>query len=73
MGARGLVRLGTTDQSGSLVPVGIPYRRRRRAISRQDYQSTKLPRRTRVLIIIGLAILAWLPIIAVGYAITVWI
>jgi hypothetical protein len=73
MGARGLVRLGTTDQSGHLIPVGIPYRRRRGAVSRQDHQPTKLPPRTRVLIIIGLAILAWLPIIAVGYAITVWV
>ena len=30
-----------------------------------------LPRRIRALIILGLAILAWLPIIALGYAITV--
>ena len=72
MAARGAVRLKTADQPG-LTALNVPYRRARRAASRQFYRQDKLPLRTRAMIIIGLAALAWLPVIAVGYAVALWI
>ena len=67
MGARALVRLGISER-----PKTIHRRGQTRPISRQDFDASKLPLRTRALIITSLAILAWLPAIALGYVISSW-
>jgi hypothetical protein len=71
MGARGVVRLGTVERTaGRLSTADRPGRV---VVSRPDYPATKLPFRTRALLIIGLALLAWVPVLAAGYVIAVWI
>ena len=71
MGARGVVRLGTVERTAG--PLRAANRPETVGASRRDHLATKLPLRTRALIIIGLALLAWVPVLAVGYAIAVWI
>jgi hypothetical protein len=49
-----------------------PYRWPSDRLSRPDHPTTRLPLRIRALLVIGLAIVAWLPI-AAGYAIANWL
>jgi hypothetical protein len=72
MGVDGLVRLGTLDQS-ERPKARFDRRSDRFAPPHHAYPANKLPLRTRALIIIGLAVLAWLPVIAIGCAMYVWI